>query len=125
MRSWGWGRRLLVAAALVVAGWASWPGLQLLRFVLDDQALDEVVVAVLLDWRDFGEEEARERLALELDRRGLAARLPAQACTLRVGADARSVACAWEVGVDVPLAGRLPLAFSSEASLDGAGAVRR
>lgn len=121
-----WVRRVLVGAGLVVAGWAAWPTWQVVSSLLDDQALDDVVVAVALDWRDFGEETARARLDLEIDRLGLRSRLPAQACGLRVGAeDRRTVACAWEIGVAVPGLGRLPLALASEATIDAGGALRR
>jgi hypothetical protein len=115
----GWLRRAGYGLLLVLAAWIAVPGWQLARCVLDDDQLDHVVVAVALDWRDFGEAEANERLRYELDARGLAARVPSDACGLRHDAEGvRSVACTWNVAVEVPLVGAVPLGFGSTAGID-------
>lgn len=122
----GWLRRAGYGLLLVLAAWIAVPGWQLVRCVLDDDQLDHVVVAVALDWRDFGEAEASERLRYELDARGLATRVPTDACALRHDAErVRSVACTWSVAVEVPLAGAVPLGFASTASIDANGVLLR
>jgi hypothetical protein len=100
------------------------PVLVLRPYLRDDRALDLVVRVVALDWRDFGEDAARERLAYELDRRGIGAWVGDDDCALTPG-HPREVRCAWEVDLAVPgtdLA--VPLAFASRAQLTDDGDVR-
>lgn len=119
-----WLRRAGLGLLLVVAAWVAVPGWQLARCVRDDDQLDHVVVAVALDWRDFGEAKAGERLRYELDARGLSGRVPADACALRHDAEqARTVACTWSVAVEVPLVGAVPLGFASTAGIDANGVL--
>ncbi len=121
-----WGRRALIGLLLVLVGWATWPALQLLGYVLDDLALDDVAVAIALDWRDFGEAAAQERLSFELDRLGVSDRLPSDACALRAEAGgARAVRCAWTVGLALPGLRPVPLSFGSEARVTAAGELSR
>lgn len=99
-----------VAAALIALMWGP---------LRDDRAVDEIVVAVALDWRDFGEARARERLQFELDQRAVTSRVADEDCELATTADGgRRVACGWIVALALP--GEEPFAripFGSEARL--------
>jgi len=87
-----------------------WP---LLR---DDYRLDDVVRAVALDVRDFGEEKGSDRLRFELAAQGLDARLHPDDCAIVQGEGGIDVTCSWEVVLEVGLVGRrLPIRFSSRA----------
>jgi hypothetical protein len=91
----------------------------------DDWKLDGAVRAVALDWRDFGEEEARVRMQYELDHRRIGLQVSDDDCALTETATERTVRCAWDVDVHVPLVGvDIPLAFSSEATVTPDGDVR-
>ncbi len=119
-----WLRRIGLGLGIALLAWAAIPAWQLGRFVIDDQALDHVVVAVALDWRDFGEDKARDRLGWELDHRALSSRLPEGACGMVSEVEAgRSVACSWSVEVELPGLGRWPLAFGSVARIDAQGVL--
>ncbi len=99
-----------LAAALITLMWGP---------LRDDRAMDEIVVAVALDWRDFGEARARERLQFALDQRGVTSRVADEDCQWTVTPDGgRRVACGWIVALGVP--GQAPFArvpFGSEARL--------
>ena len=96
------------AAALIALMWGP---------LRDDRAMDEIVVAVALDWRDFGEARARERLQFALDHRGVTSRVADEDCQLTETTDGgRRVACGWIVALGLP--GQPPFArvpFGSEA----------
>lgn len=124
-------RRLLVRAGLVlllgVVALLAVPVARVAPLVADDLALDRIVVAVVLDWRDFGEEKARERLGYELDHRGVGAQLDERDCAfVSDPATGREVVCSWEVEVQLPLGvAPLPLAFESRARVDRRGVLLR
>jgi hypothetical protein len=122
-----WGRRVLPLAGLGVLALVSVPTLTILPLLRDDWALDRVVVAVALDWRDLGEEKARQRLQFELDREGIGGQVSDDACTLATEADdVRAVACRWEVRIDLPLVReQVPLSFASVARIDRRGVLLR
>ena len=107
-RAVGW---LVVAVVLAV------PLLWLGPFVADDLALDRIVKVVALDWRDFGETRARERLQYEMDHHRIGLQVRDRDCQLETVGAVRRVRCAWQVPVPVPVAALVPLAFSSEASI--------
>ncbi|NCG18411.1 MAG: hypothetical protein GWP91_05290 [Rhodobacterales bacterium] len=125
---WTW--RLLgylkqVAAVFVAAGalaiavclFAVWP------FLADDLALDRLVRVVALDWRDFGEDKARERLQYELDHQKIGVQVGDGDCLLEEEI-ARRVRCDWTAVVVVPVAGtQVPLAFSSRATIGDDGDI--
>lgn len=91
----------------------------------DDRALDSVVQWVALDWRDFGEARATERLQLELDKQRVGLHVADDACGLVSDGAERVVRCAWSVVVTVPVAGwEVPLAFHSEARVLPDGRLR-
>ncbi|MEQ1505034.1 MAG: hypothetical protein ABMB14_22565 [Myxococcota bacterium] len=105
-------------AILLVAGW-------LYPYFRDDRALDRVVRVVALDWRDFGEEEARRRLEYELDHAGIGQWVADRDCALSTDRELRIVRCGWTVTADVPGAGvALPLSFASSAELGPDGSLR-
>ncbi|MEQ1567371.1 MAG: hypothetical protein ABMA64_17140 [Myxococcota bacterium] len=111
-----------MASGVVTAGVVT--GAVLFPYLRDDFALDRVVRVVALDWRDFGEDRARERLAYELDHARIGPWVGDQTCELRRG-EPREVICAWEVDVMVPgTAWALPLQFGSRSRLTSAGDVR-
>lgn len=93
----------------------------------DDRALDWIVVSVALDWRDFGEDVARQRLQYELDHQGVGAQVGDQDCGIGLDDQGlRRVACAWSVVVELPwIEQRIPLTFESEARLDRNGLLVR
>lgn len=92
-------------------------------FLRDDAALDWVVIAVALDWRDFGEDAAIERLQYELDHQGIGLHVDDDDCTLDPRPDGgRTVACDWGVALAVPgTRVVVPLAFHSSATLSATG----
>jgi len=115
------GALVLAALAVVVTGAVALFG----PFFLQDRALDGAVVVAALDWRDFGEDVATERLQLELDKRGIGRQVQDDDCVFSRDGEAREVRCAWDIVVQVPLAGwNVPLAFVSEARIDPAGELR-
>ena len=97
------------------------------RPVRDDMVLDGVVEVVALDWRDFGEDQAQQRLKYELDHQRVDARVGDADCALRVSSDGdREVACAWDVPLFVPWRTEpLRVAFGSYARVDRQGALHR
>lgn len=128
-----WGRRLLTWAgrlllgvamlgiALIVGGIALvWP------YVRDDLLLDRVVLAVALDWRDFGRDKAQARLEYELDHQRIGMQVTDEHCALTESGDGlRRVGCAWTAQVRVPLLEvRVPLSFASQATLGPDGLLR-
>ncbi|MEZ4241354.1 MAG: hypothetical protein R3F59_35400 [Myxococcota bacterium] len=107
-----------LALAIVAAG--AWG----FRYYRDDRALDRIVRIVALDWRDFGEDEARARLAYEFDRAHIGLWVRDEDCALQRDGDRRQVRCAWRVDVPVPgTRRRVPLAFQSLAWVGPDGAL--
>jgi len=92
-------------------------------YVQDDRALDRIVQAVALDWRDFGLETARTRLQYELDRQRIGLQVSDDDCTFEVlEGGTRVVRCAWAVEVPLPLSSRrIPMSFRSEARMEPDG----
>lgn len=85
-------------------------------YVLDDQRLDTAVMAVALDWRDFGLEKAKTRLQYELDARKIGMQVGDDDCTFEESPEGRTVRCAWKVDVVIPGIKRLiPMSFESVA----------
>lgn len=115
----------LAGAALVASVVALWPLRALVPMVQDDLTLDRVVVAVALDWRDFGLARAVQRLQYELDAAGIGPWVDDADCGLREADDGvREVRCAWEVVIDHELLGvRVPVSFESVAHVDAGGLV--
>ena len=109
-----------LALAVVVAAIGVFISSRFAPFVLDDLALDHAVRAAALDWRDFGEQRARERLQYELDHREVGLQVSDSDCVLRESESERGVHCAWSTEVDL-LVARIPVAFGSDAvvALDG------
>lgn len=93
-------------------------------YVLDDLALDRAVRAVALDWRDFGEDRARERLLYELDHQGIGTWVADDDCDLLEGEDERTVRCRWTADIEVPVAEVvIPLSFASIAVVASSGDI--
>lgn len=114
---------LMAAAGLGVLSWLAG---HLGQHVLDDHALDDVVVAVALDWRDFGRETAEARLDAELRGIGLAERAERGACQLEARGARRDVLCDWTVEVRLPWTDApWPVRFESHAGIDAGGALVR
>jgi hypothetical protein len=124
------GRRPAVRAGLVglavgLALAVALPLALVAPYVADDVALDRIVRAVALDWRDFGEPKARERLEYELDHQGIGAQVRDGDCALGQDAGERFVACRWTVPVTLPGTELVwPLSFASTARIDAAGDLR-
>jgi len=101
------------------------PAVMLGPYVLDDRKLDAIVKVVALDWRDFGEERARGRLEVELDRRSVGNQVRDEDCRFEHQGDDRIVQCAWTVQVHILLLDRtVPLSFRSTARITGSGDMR-
>ena len=117
----------VVGIGLAVGGAAA-VGLPLVvlgPYVRDDLQLDRVVRAVALDWRDFGEGRARERLEYELDHQRIGGWVEDDDCVLATVGDERSVTCAWGVALPVPWTEFvLPVTFRSDATIDPSGDIR-
>lgn len=106
------------AASLVALGLGLWVG----PSFRDDIALDWVVRAVALDWRDFGHGQAVARLQYELDHQGIGGQVTDDHCRLTLTPTGdREVACDWVAELRVPLAGPVRLPFSSRAVVDRDG----
>lgn len=104
----------LVPVVAAVAAIAAWVG----PFVVDDLLLDRVVLAVALDWRDFGRERAVERLQYELDHQRIGEQVGDSDCTLDEREAWRVVTCRWVARLVVPgTQVAVPLSFRSEALL--------
>jgi len=101
------------------------PACMLGPYVLDDRKLDAIVKVVALDWRDFGEERARARLEVELDRRSIGSQVRDEDCRFEHQGEDRIVTCDWTVQVEVLLLGKtFPLSFRSTARITGSGDMR-
>ena len=95
------------------------------RYVRDDWILDRAVRAVALDWRDFGLKSAQLRMQYELDRGGIGLYVRDDDCLLEELLQTKVVRCSWDVVVVVPIAEwRVPLSFSSMASIEADGSLR-
>ena len=92
-------------------------------YVRDDMVLDRIVLAVALDWRDFGREKAHTRLQYELDRQRIGLQVGDDNCTFGIHEDGiRTVRCRWEAQLTIPFTDvSRPLQFESLAhlSVDG------
>ena len=117
----GWRPALLIALVAVAAGAAA--GTLFYPLFRDDYQLDQAVLAVALDWRDFGLERARERLSLEFADRSIHQARPAD-CRFDDGDDVRTVLCTWGVEIALPGESTLPLSFLSSATIDRDGDLK-
>ena len=122
-----WLRRVGLALLAVLVVLVAVPLFRVAPLFRDDRALDWIVVAVALDWRDFGEDVAQQRLQYELDHQGVGAQVGDQDCGLGVEDDGvRRVSCAWSVTVELPwVEQRIPLSFESVARVDRNGLLVR
>jgi len=118
-----WARRAALAALLVVGTCGVIAAALVGPYVRDDHALDRVVRAVALDWRDFGLETAQTRLQHELDRQRIGLQVSDDDCAFQEVEDGnRVVRCTWVVEVRVPLLSRgIPMSFRSEARVEPDG----
>ena len=105
----------IVGIVIVVSAFYPW--------VRDDVLLDQVVQAVALDWRDFGEDAAMARLQYELDHREIGMQVSDDDCALTEQPDGtREVACDWAVALVVPGTDAVyPLRFGSRAAVSPEG----
>lgn len=120
-----WLLRSAALAVVVALAVALWPLVPLVGMVRDDLVLERVVVAVALDWRDFGPTRAMRRLQVELDRGRIGPQVQDGDCGLRTLEDGtREVRCAWDVVIEHQLFdARWPIAFSSVARIGPDGAL--
>lgn len=121
-----WFKRLTVVVGLAFGLAALVCAVVLGPYVRDDMALDWAVRAVALDWRDFGEEQALERLQFELDNQGIGPWVADEDCALANLEDdtARAVSCRWTAHIEVPGSDLvIPLHFESTATIAGGGDI--
>ncbi len=117
-----WTGRALVALAIVVLTPIVASAALVSPFLADDVRLDRVVRAVALDWRDFGEEQARSRLEFELDHQGIGLQVGDDDCTLIEEEGWRRVDCTWVTEMAVPgRADPVLLPFASRAAISPEG----
>ena len=92
----------------------------LLRPIRDDWVLDGEVLGIAMDWRDFGEQKAQERLDWALSKRNLQHSIRNTDCVFETGASGeRTVKCLWTTEVVWPvLEWKLPMTFGSAAAID-------
>lgn len=120
-----WKKRLAATAGVIGAAVVLGAGLLVGPFLRDDLALDRVVQAVALEWRDFGRERAWERLQYELDHHAVGMQVADEDCVLEERAGKRIVECAWTAQVRVPgLSWPPTLSFSSRAVVMPDGDLR-
>jgi len=121
MRRWSRIVGLVLGAILLLLGLGV--GAVLYPWVRDDLLLDQIVVAVALDWRDFGHDAAVGRLQYELDRRQIGLQVSDEHCALSTtSAGIRVVRCRWFPPIPGYLAENgLTWAFESSASIDSNG----
>ena len=126
MKAGVWARRAGLVGLLVLGTCGVVAGALFGPYIQDDRALDRVVRAVALDWRDFGLETAQTRLQHELDRQRIGLQVSDDDCAFEVWeGGTRVVRCAWEVEVQLPLvARRIPMSFQSEARMEPDGDLR-
>ena len=86
-------------------------------YVRDDYALDNIVRAAAIEWREFGEDRARQRLLFELDKQKIGGQVADDDCVL--DAKALEVRCSWSADLRLPgTSVVMPLSFSSRAPLE-------
>jgi hypothetical protein len=110
----------IVVLGLIAAGALVYPWFR------DDVVLDQIVIAVALDWRDFGKDTALARLQYELDHREVGLQVSDDHCALSMTPTGeRVVRCLWEAPLPAAVkeAG-LRLHFASEAFIDRAGELQ-
>ena len=122
-----WGKRVSLAISLLFFAAVVSMVVVVVPFVRDDLVLDQIVVAVALDWRDFGKASATERLQFELDNRSIGMSVGDEHCVLEeTQSGLKRVQCHWQVEIAVPgVEDRIPLKFSSKAEIDEEGSLRK
>ena len=112
-----WLKRLALAAAIATLLVAVALAFILGPYFQDDLALDQIVEAVVLDWRDFGRDKAVERLQHELDRQEIGMHVQDESCAFEEDETTRHVRCEWSTRIEIPGTGfTIPLNFESQAS---------
>lgn len=120
-----WRASLLVTLGAIVGTAFVAFGMPFVSPFLADWKLDSELLGVVMDWRDFGEEKARQRLGFELERQKLSSHVAFGDCSFSVDEQRNKVVyCSWTVDVVLPLIeSRVPLAFSSTAMVSENGDV--
>ena len=118
-----WARRVVLATILLLLAALVSALVVVLPFVRDDMALDQIVVAVALDWRDFGLPTAEKRLQYELDYRKIGGQVGDEHCVLEeTPSGTRRVHCDWTVEIAIPgVERRVPLRFGSRVEMKASG----
>ncbi|MEZ4323164.1 MAG: hypothetical protein R3F61_37205 [Myxococcota bacterium] len=117
-------RGAVAVLALLGVGVAAGGGALVYPYVRDDMALDRVVRAVALEWRDFGRERALDKLRFEIDQQGVGSAVGPDACTLDDSSGSKRVECVWAVRIALPAGASVPLTFRSLAEVDASGDLR-
>ena len=111
---------LALAGFMLVVALILYP---LFRPIRDDWVLDGELMAVALDWRDFGDDKAEQRLDWVLSHRHLQQSVNKEDCEfIRDEQTKKVVSCRWQTEVVWPIVSwTLPLEFQSEAAIDPQG----
>jgi len=114
-----------VVVVIALAGLLVFGLLPVQRPIRDAWALQGDLLAVAMDWRDFGENKAVERLGWTLKHRELGESLSMDDCQFQTAPSGdRRVSCVWEVVARWPgLDWHYTLQFEAAAVLDPAGEV--
>ena len=122
-----WGKRASLAVSLLFFAAVVSMVVVVVPFVRDDFVLDQIVIAVALDWRDFGSAAAQERLKYEMDNRAIGMSVGDEHCSLTETPNGlKRVQCQWQVEIAVPGSEhRIPLNFNSKAEIDEEGQLRK
>jgi hypothetical protein len=117
-----WLARLAVVGVVLAATPVIAAGAAISPYVRDDLALDRIVRAVALDWRDFGRSRAETRLQYELDHQEIGLQVRDQNCTLTEDQGSRIVECSWMAALAVPgMEAPVALPFDSRAVIAADG----
>ena len=95
-----WRAGLLVTLGAMLFGFVTAFGAPFVSPFVTDWRLDSEVIGVAMDWRDFGEEKAKQRLAFELERQRLSSHVVYEDCTFSIEPQKGYVlSCLWDVVV--------------------------
>jgi len=120
-----WRAGLLVTLGAMLFGFVTAFGAPFVSPFVTDWRLDSEVIGVAMDWRDFGEEKAKQRLAFELERQRLSSHVVYEDCTFSIEPQKGYVlSCLWDVVVVLPIVeSKVPLSFTSVAIVSNDGDV--
>ncbi|MGC6492604.1 MAG: hypothetical protein ACON5B_07140 [Myxococcota bacterium] len=117
-----WIRAAQLCVLGVILAMVGPPTLGVVELVREDIRLDQIVIAAALDWRDFGHENAVNRLMADMDASDLKAISDTDCRWVDDTPGIYEIRCAWAHELKVALVERtFELSFSSQARVSHAG----